>query len=265
VTAVIAILLLTAALAKTYQLATELISWDAFTRAEYLLVALIAGELALAGLILSGRHVRLTRILALATFLAFAAYSLYLALRDEPSCGCFGRVPVSPWVTFALDLAIVAALLISRTPATDRSNVGETLCPYLAGAAVCCLVTSVGLAQWFGSLQVALAHMTGDSLLLQPNGIRIGAEGRGSTRELLVTVTNLDSQPIQLVGAKPACATYFREGFPSELAPGERRELSLYVRFEGQEPGEFSRTLFLYTDSKTQPVVALVIRGSILN
>jgi hypothetical protein len=263
VTAVIAILLLTAALAKTYQLATELISWDAFTRAEYLLVAIIVVELALASLILSGRHVRLTRILALATFLAFAAYSLYLALRDEPSCGCFGRVPVSPWVTFVLDLAIVGTLLISRTPATARSNAGRILRPYLAGAAGLCLASGMGLYLWFGSVPVGLAYLAGERVIVHPNVLRLGSGTPGQKRDVNVAIRNLHSQPVRVLGVKQLCNGYIADTLPLELGPGEQRIMPLVLLLANAHNGSFRLPILLYTNCATQPVILLEVTGRI--
>jgi hypothetical protein len=48
---------------------------------------------------------------ALALFAVFGLVSLSKALAGEASCGCFGRLTVSPWITSTLNLAIVAALI----------------------------------------------------------------------------------------------------------------------------------------------------------
>jgi hypothetical protein len=37
--------------------------------------------------------------------------SLYLALAGQRSCGCFGRMTVSPWLTLIFDIAAMAALV----------------------------------------------------------------------------------------------------------------------------------------------------------
>jgi hypothetical protein len=67
-------------------------------------------ELLLGLLLVSGILPRLTWASSLVCFGGFALVSLYKALSGDASCGCFGRVPVKPWYTFALDTASVLAL-----------------------------------------------------------------------------------------------------------------------------------------------------------
>ncbi|MGM0487596.1 MAG: MauE/DoxX family redox-associated membrane protein [Planctomycetota bacterium] len=52
-----------------------------------------------------------TRRAAIACFAVFAAVSLYRAFSGAASCGCFGRVVVNPWYTFAMAVGAVLALL----------------------------------------------------------------------------------------------------------------------------------------------------------
>ena len=58
---------------------------------------------------------------ALVCFGLFACVSLYKALSGYASCGCFGRVPVSPWYTVTFDLAIIASLVRWRPKRQRRS------------------------------------------------------------------------------------------------------------------------------------------------
>jgi hypothetical protein len=61
---------------------------------------------ALLGLwLLSGWAKRAAWFFAVAFFLVVAGFSLYLGLMGQSSCGCFGRIHVSPWNAFALDVA----------------------------------------------------------------------------------------------------------------------------------------------------------------
>ncbi len=47
-------------------------------------------------------------------FSMFGCISLWNAIAGETTCGCFGRLDVSPWLTTAMDLAFVAALIRFR-------------------------------------------------------------------------------------------------------------------------------------------------------
>ncbi|NQT12329.1 MAG: hypothetical protein HQ582_06260 [Planctomycetes bacterium] len=48
----------------------------------------------------------------------------YRAISGEASCGCFGKVPVNPWYTLSLDVALVGLLLVfppaRATPGSKR-------------------------------------------------------------------------------------------------------------------------------------------------
>ena len=106
----VAALLLTAASAKGYQLATEPIPAAASLSARWLHIAGVELELLL-GLCLIARLYLATiwRITAV-LFTAFAAVSLAKAISGQASCGCFGRVVVSPWVMLLVDFAVLTAL-----------------------------------------------------------------------------------------------------------------------------------------------------------
>jgi hypothetical protein len=78
-----------------------------------------------------------------ALFAVFAVVSLSKALAGEASCGCFGQLTVSPWVTSALNATVVAALVWIH-PAPNRRTIISTrrvtacglVCLLLAGATI---------------------------------------------------------------------------------------------------------------------------------
>jgi hypothetical protein len=71
---------------------------------------------------LAGLYPRVTRWLAAVCFLAFLGWSLSNALSGEGSCGCFGPVPVNPWLTAGLDGVVLLVLLLTR-PAAEPDPV----------------------------------------------------------------------------------------------------------------------------------------------
>src|SRR5262245_14232769 len=89
-------------------------------------VVAIEAELLLGLWLLSGLAARKCWAVALGFFGLLAGVSLYQALTGQRDCGCFGRVAVSPWLTFVLDLAAATALLawrpraIAENPKTVR-------------------------------------------------------------------------------------------------------------------------------------------------
>jgi hypothetical protein len=48
--------------------------------------------------------------------------SLYRASVGESSCGCFGKVSVSPWVSAGIDLLVVAAVVMWRPGGRGQDN-----------------------------------------------------------------------------------------------------------------------------------------------
>lgn len=120
------LLLLVAAALKGYQLATEPVlaphvdgPWwatglTALLASRWLLLGAVEFELFFGLWLLAGLYPRQTRALAIGCFALFAAVSLFKALSGAASCGCFGKVAVSPWLTLALDIFAAVVLLLVR-------------------------------------------------------------------------------------------------------------------------------------------------------
>lgn len=115
---VLALLLVFAAMAKTYQ------GWAGMhLSAALLLQSAVEGML---GLWLgSGILVRWSSRIALVAFVFFATVSLSGTLEGETSCGCFGSFQVPPTYTFLMDMTIVSLLIVQQTDVTIfRRSVG---------------------------------------------------------------------------------------------------------------------------------------------
>lgn len=95
-----------------------------------------------------------TRWWAAAVFLGLACSSLFQALAGRCSCGCFGSLSVSPWITLVFDLATVAALLGSRpSRASETSHFDQTL--RFLGLGILALI--IGIAGWMQADLVTVA------------------------------------------------------------------------------------------------------------
>ena len=103
--------LVVASFLKGFDLLTDPLAGHDFLGPRWLLIVLVGFEWGLGLWLLAGFHPRLTRWVAIACFAVFAGTTLTMALAGESSCGCFGRVRVSPWLTLSFDLAAVGALL----------------------------------------------------------------------------------------------------------------------------------------------------------
>jgi len=74
---------------------------------------LVVAEILLAIGLLSGWQWRVARLVAIVWMIGLCGVSLHKALSGAATCGCFGKVQVNPWLTFALDLAMLGALVLS--------------------------------------------------------------------------------------------------------------------------------------------------------
>jgi len=116
-----------AASAKSYELAVDP-SLGVLHGSRGLEVALIQAEYLLATWLLSGYWAIYCRRVAIIVFGTFAGVALYNGLTSAASCGCFGLIHVSPWVTATLDVAAVF-LLYQWRPDSNRQLVDSTDVP----------------------------------------------------------------------------------------------------------------------------------------
>ncbi len=123
----LAAVLLTAAVLKTYELATGPVLGNGLLDSRWLLMAVVEFELFFGIWLLSGFYPRQTWAAAILCFGIFACVSLYKALAGHASCGCFGPVPINPWYTTAFDAAIVLLLLYWRPRGLSRLSLAVIL------------------------------------------------------------------------------------------------------------------------------------------
>src|SRR5262245_41133691 len=99
--------------------------------------------------LLSGVCASRARAVAMACFTCFFGVSLYQALSGASSCGCFG-VPISPWITSAVDFVAVASLWcwapIDDGPASASPRPARSV--GLAGALLLVLAVALSAAYW---------------------------------------------------------------------------------------------------------------------
>lgn len=151
---------------KGYELTSDPVAGSNPLPPRWLLIGLVEFEWMLGLWLLAGLHPVATRRIAIACFSAFTCISLHRALTGASSCGCFGRVSLNPWFTFAFDLAAVAVLLRCR-PATGRM---PTVRSHPTRAAV-----GLALGAWIGIPGVVLmAHPVDDGLAVLRPGEWVG-------------------------------------------------------------------------------------------
>lgn len=133
----VASVLWAAAALKGYQLVTlpptppqELPRWG--------MLALVEGEFLFGALLCFGFWHKAACRIGAVVFLAFAGVAAFKAMGHARSCGCFGPITLSPWITMTFDLAAAPLLWLSATRTTLAKPVSWRL------PALVCFVVAVG-------------------------------------------------------------------------------------------------------------------------
>lgn len=166
------LILIAAALLKGHALGTGPVEEYALIRSRIAGLIFAEVELCLGLALVGGLAVRPMRVIALGCFGVFAAVALAEGLSGHASCGCFGKLQVSPWISFAIDVAAVVTLFIFRPRdhrvERHRLRTGMTVLVMLAvgvpGAVWVARQSPVRL-QEAGGLEVA-----GNFVILEPEG-----------------------------------------------------------------------------------------------
>ncbi len=72
---------------------------------------------------------------AIVLFTCFGIASFTMAMLEIPSCGCFGAIRVSPWVSLGLDAGVVMCMVSWFPNNRDQQNDFSTACFMFAGLA----------------------------------------------------------------------------------------------------------------------------------
>jgi hypothetical protein len=227
-------------------------------------VAIIEGEAFLGLWLLSGRRRRAAWLSALLVLTLLGAASLYLAIDGQRSCGCFGRVEVNPWFTFALDAVAAAALALTLPSRRGGAEPGWHRGPMTTGirAAVLLGLLAIPLLTW-GNPADALAWMRGESVTVEPEASDLGAGRIGEERAFRVRLTNRAAHPIRIVGGQSNCSCIATDSLPITLEPRQTQEIEVRIRFRGS-PGHFVHRFFLFADEARQKVLIARFAGRVI-
>jgi hypothetical protein len=216
--------------------------------------------------LLSGFAKRAAWVAALAFFALAAAGSLYLAIEGQASCGCFGRVEVSPWWALLLDALVLAALFVWRPVLLGNAIARNPLPSFLKSAlSAGVLVALVGGGFLLLSEDPAqsLARLRGDSLAITPPVTDVGEGPQGEQRTFTIQLTNNTMTPVRIVGGTTTCACIATSDLPLTIEPQQSQTLSIQIRFRGS-PGRFQHRFDLYTDSDDKRWVRARFAGRVV-
>lgn len=239
---------------------------NSFFAAPRIQLASIEAEIILGAWLLSGFAAGAAWALSFGFFGILAGASLYLALNQQESCGCFGRVVVSPWLSLTPDLVIIAAIGVWR----PRRQAIPPLSAWFRGAWQTILGASVLLAVLGGSFWLAvdqpadfLARLRGENVTIVPELCQLGEGKPGEERVYQVRLTNHSDRPVRVVGGTRSCACSVLHNLPITLAPGATGSLEVRVSFRGS-PGIFQHSFALVTDDKAQTFIYGRFTGRVL-
>jgi hypothetical protein len=119
--------------------------------------SIVVGELIIALLLLCGIRPKIAWYSAVTTFGLFACYSVVLALRGSATCGCFGTVRISPWLTLGLDVTAVAALATCQPEGYGMAAVHRRTTRWLRLALVCTVAASTIWLSFAGGTEASAA------------------------------------------------------------------------------------------------------------
>lgn len=201
------VLLFAAAVLKLNGLAVDPVGRMGLFSATGFQVAVIEFEIFLAVWLLWGKQPIGSWAMALGIFAIFAGVSAYQGWIGRASCGCFGRLSVSPWYAFGIDLIVLFVLLVGR-PDLDAVRKQPWLIltsarPALYGFAgmIAVLAGMIGLSSLlYGSPDAALARWRGERISIYPRLVDVGTGAPGEFREAAFEVVNRTDQPIRLIG-----------------------------------------------------------------
>jgi hypothetical protein len=212
---VLGLLLLTAAGLKAYDVVRGSgPRWSLFSSPRSQ-IAVIEVETILGVWLLSGWSGRAAWGATLGLFGILACISLHLGLTGQPSCGCFGRVEVQPWLAFAVDIAALVALVVWRPHSRLREPSSTRLSKMLRTV----VVTGVVLALLGGTFVLPPAP---DLLVPSPRKIDMGKVPALARRKVTFSLANMGNTPAAVAKVESSCHCLTIDLDRCVIAPGEQ-------------------------------------------
>jgi uncharacterized protein DUF1573/methylamine utilization protein MauE len=261
-------LLLLAAGLKMYGLAVEPIGRAGFFSQPWVQTALVEWEIFLGLWLIWGQYRAGAWLFATTTFLIFACFNFWQGWIGQGSCGCFGRLQVNPWLTFAIDLAalgtLISVLRNARIPCAMVGISGILRALLLSTAAVFAalgILAGIGTLT-FGSPAAALAHLRGERISIDPSLVDVGDGTLGDQKEIVINVLNWSKNPIRIVGGTSDCSCVATRDLPLSIDAGATSPVRVYLTMKGN-PGQFTRLVRLFVEDEPLQIVYFRVTGRI--
>lgn len=236
-------------------------------------VAILQYEVLLSLWLLSGWFPLGSSFIAALTFLCFSIVNCYQGLVNEPSCGCFGRAQLSPWIALVLDVAVfsmnAAAFRQLRRKAASFDARKLSLEARQAfrkalrvGVGVSLIVAALAIAgiAITGSPRALLASLRGEYASAAPALINLGRGEPGESRDATIDLYNWSDHSITFLGSQDDCACWLTRDLPIVVPAGQVQRVRAQLHFP-PSPRKFHRTVRLLTNDPAARSVFVRIVG----
>jgi len=267
---VLSLFLLTAALLKAWALVTDPLVADPVFGSPTVLALVMLVESGVGFWLLWGGWPRLARIVVSLLFLVFAGASLYLAAFAKTStCGCLGNIPVSPWLAFGFDVAVLLFLhlVMPNNQVFYQINLDGLFGRALAlvgGTGVLLAFCFTILTLLNGSVYEGLARLRGEKVSVRPPVTDVGEGMLGENRAFTVTLYNHGHSPIRVSGGTSNCSCVAIRNLPAIIPGHQELPVEVGVSYTGRE-GAFEKGFLFYLEDESQSYAVGRLKGRILS
>jgi hypothetical protein len=161
-------------------------------------------------------------------YAVLAAVNVYLLVQGAPSCGCFGKTQVSPWVMLAVDCLLALGLGFigfSLRKIESSAEVKSTIAILLGMGIIASTSQMTANSSMF---QERLAKLRGSALFFDPV-VKLPAITAGTQHTFALPLKNITEQPITISGATSDCSCIATEDLPFDLSPGESKLIRVTI------------------------------------
>jgi hypothetical protein len=123
-----------------------------------------------------------------------------------------------------------------------------------------CLIAS---RAWFTSPREALAYLRGEDVSLEPEMLDFGNGHNLEGKSLPMTVRNWTGRVVRIVGGTADCSCVVTEGLPTDIGPGEAKEIWIRLVYPRTSTGIFEREARLYTADSQQRTLLVRLTGRV--
>ncbi|MCI0738765.1 MAG: DUF1573 domain-containing protein [Gemmataceae bacterium] len=219
-------------------------------------------ELPLGIWLISRRWPELARLAALAFFSGAFAFAFSQAMAGETSCGCFGRVQISPVLVLFLDLTASGGLLLWRVGGNLEVRGIGTQSVRNASAVVIGLALAVAFRIWSAGPESVLATPGIPEKGYRIVACNLGVVSPNSSVERVVPIPNDASVTGTIKGIWKDCGCIVHDLSKASANPGENWDLTFSYR-ASVDPGRISqRIVVAFKEEGLEPVL-IHVRGMV--